>query len=229
MSKESQETLKKKFSFRDRLFLVTAVYLIFITVWNLFDLNASLLITDIISIFITIFIWYSDGILKINLKYKYIIYYILVLISSLIIVPRNISEIFKILYRQGFREEVFFRLFFIGVFLIFYEGIYNNQQHFIYIILISNLIFASLHPHFITFFTGLAFTMIYIKGGIISCILAHTIFNAYLGNYIIKLLALLPSIFIFPSVNDLVNNITRFIYSKEKKNKLKENTFYNSV
>lgn len=215
MSEEGQNILKEKFSFSDRLFLVTTVFLIFVALWYLGDFNASLFITDIISILITIFIWYSDGILKIDIKYKYIIYYLLILIFSLIIVPRNLLNVFNILYRQGFREEIFFRLFFVGIFFIYYEEKYKNQQYFFSVVLVSNLIFASLHPQSEIIVAGLAFTAIYIKGGIIPSILAHTIFNAYLGNYYIKLLAFLPFIFIFPSINDSINKIIKFAYNKK--------------
>jgi len=218
MSKEGQTIFNDNFSFKDRLNLVTIVCIIYAALLYLGNFNASLFITDIISILITIYIWYSDGILKIDIKYKYVIYYSLILIFSLRLLPRDILDVFTILYKNGFREEVIFRLFFVGIFYIYYKE-NNIQKDFLNIILLSNGIFAFFHTQYTgilkigIFVIGLMFTAIYIKGGIFSSILAHTIYNLYLGNesYFIKVLTFIPIVFIVPDIKNLMNNMTKKI------------------
>jgi len=205
----------ENFSFKKRVNIVLFVMLLFFALFYLTDFRSTFLIIDLVSIFITILIWYKDGILKIEIKIKYIIYYVSLLIISLYVFPKDLSLVIDVFMHAPLREEIIFRLFMIGIFYKFYKFENENPMYFVKMIFASNIIFMILHSYNISiFFTGLIFSIIYIKGELVSSMLAHTIYNSYLPNkyYLIKFLAFIPIIF---SISD-----ARALYEKIKKKKL---------
>jgi len=202
-------------SFKKRVNIVLFVMLLFFTLLYLTDFRSTFIITDLISIFITVIIWYKDGILKIEIKIKYILYYIFLLIISLYIFPKELSLIIDIFIHAPLREEIIFRFFMIGIFYKYYKVKDENPMNFVKMVFASNIIFMILHSYNIgIFFIGLIISIIYIKGGLVSSMLAHAIYNLYLPNKycFIRFLAFIPIIF---SISD-----ARALYENIKKKKL---------
>ena len=209
-----------------RLFAITFVFYLTIFLTGIYDLNFSLLAANLISLIITPIIWKHDGILKFDIKAKYVTYYIALLILSLILFPKDLSSVFNILYRNGIREEILQRFFMVGIFLKYvYSEEKKSQKKFLYAIFYSNILFMLSHPYTITglfyiLVIGIIFSFIYVQGGLPSAILAHTIHNVYRSkeHTILILLMLVPLVSILPITIGLRNKL-RGIFSGIKSNK----------
>jgi hypothetical protein len=197
-----------------RLVAITSVFCLTIFLSERYGQSTSLLIANTLSLVATPIIWKHDGILKIDIKWKYVGYYLTLLIAALVLSPKDSSTIINILYRQGFREEVLYRLFMVGIFLKYgYSEDKKEQQYFLFAVFYSNFLFMLGHPYgFIgllyIFVTGIVFSYIYLFGGLPSSILAHTIHNLYRmkEQTILILLLFVP----------LVVNISIFIKIKNR-------------
>jgi len=215
--------LKSKYdiSYIARLFLITSVFVLTVLLGGKYGLNYSLLVADSISLIITPIVWKLDGILKFDFRVKYVAYYVALLVSSFLLFPKDVSTITNILYRNGFREEVFNRFFMVGVFLKYgYSEDKKAQHKFLYALFYANILFMISHPYDLigliyTLIVGIIFSFIYILGGLPSSILAHTIHNVYRSkeHTILILLILVPLVSNLPVVNQL-NNKLRDILSK---------------
>lgn len=205
-------------SYKNRVYIIFFIYLLILTLPYFFDFRTMLLIVDILSILITIIIWKNDGILKLDLtKFKYAIYYIFLLFFSSYIFPKSNMLVIDTFLHAPLREEIIFRLFMIGIFYKYYKSDSENPRYFLYIVIISNFIFMTLHLNVIIFFMGLFFTIIYIKGGLISSMLAHTLFNLYLSNeyYFIKVLIFLPLLFTISDIQFFVTKLNKKLITED--------------
>jgi len=191
--------LDKEYS--SRLVLITLVFYLTIILAGKTNLNTALLLANTLSIIITIAIWYKDKILKIEIKWKTLAYYLTLLIGSAIIFPRDITTITSILYRNGFREEVLYRFFMVGIFLKYGYTDTDETKKILYAVLYSNILFMMGHGYdliglFYIFIIGTIFSLIYLKGGLPSVIIAHTLHNLYRSreHTLLILLLLVPLI-----------------------------------
>lgn len=100
-----------------RLITITLVFYLTVFLSGKYGLNTAFLVANTLSLVITPVVWKYDGILKLDVKWKYIGYYLVLLLLSLQVFPRDLYTISKVLYRQGFREEVLYRFFMNGIFL----------------------------------------------------------------------------------------------------------------
>ncbi|MFH1327312.1 MAG: CPBP family intramembrane glutamic endopeptidase [Candidatus Bathyarchaeota archaeon] len=216
--------IKSKFdiSYIARLFLITLVFVLTVFLGGKYGLNLSLLIADSISLIITPIIWKLDGILKFDIKVKYVAYYVALLIFSILLFPKDLSTIINILYRNGFREEVFNRFFMVGLFLKYgYSEDKKAQHKFLYAVFYSNILFMISHPYDLIgliyiLVVGIVFSYIYALGGLPSSILAHTIHNVYKSKEqtVLILLILVPLASNLPVVNQLRNKLLD-VFSKK--------------
>lgn len=216
--------IKSKFdiSYIARLSLITLVFVLTVFLAEKYGLNLSLLVADSISLIITPIVWKLDGILKFDIKVKYVAYYVALLIFSFLLFPKDFSTIINILYRNGFREEVFNRFFMVGVFLKYgYSEDKKTQRKFLYAVFYSNILFMISHPYDLIgliyiLVVGIIFSYIYALGGLPSSMLAHAIHNVYTSkeHTVLILLILVPLVSILPVTNQLKNKL-RDIFSKK--------------
>jgi membrane protease YdiL (CAAX protease family) len=156
-------------------------------------------------------IWYKDGILKIDVKPKYVVYYTALLLISLYVFPKDLSLVFDVFTHAPLREEIIFRFFMIGIFYKYYKFEDENKSYFVRMLFASNIIFMILHSYNVgIFFTGLILSIIYIKGGLVSSMLAHTIYNLYLSNeyFYTKFLVFMPIVFSISDARTLYENMS---------------------
>jgi len=202
--------------FRSRILLIVAVFSLYLLLSSQIGLNNSLLIVNAIAIISTLTIWRIDGLLKIDLRLGYVAYYLTLLAASIIVFPSHTDLILSLMYRNGFREEVLFRFFMVGIFLRYNTADAGDQKKLLYAILASNLLFMMGHPYgwiglVSVFAFGIMFTLIYVLGGLPSAIIAHTLHNFYQTQDItmLSLLLLLPLIMKYTSQHNLVNRLKK--------------------
>ena len=117
------------------LSIFTLVFLLTALLSREFGLNISLLVANLLSIILTLLIWRKDGILRLDIKTKYSMYYLFLLLFFITLYPKDISSVTNILYKNGFREEVLYRFFMVGIFLkYFYSDNEESQKKFLYAI-----------------------------------------------------------------------------------------------
>lgn len=193
---------------RKRLILVALLLVLHDILSIYYNTRILFYIIDTLSIAITLIIWKIDNILVFDLKYRYIGYYFFIFLFALFLYPKDITEISNTLLRAPVREEIFFRFFMIGIFLKYYKLTNDSKKLFLLPLIGSNIIFMLLHGNISLLFIGIIFSTIYIKGGIVSSILAHTMYNLYLSNdyYLIKILVVIPIIFSIQEFIDLFQN-----------------------
>lgn len=201
MLNNSKDTAKSNFD-KDyflRIVAITLVFYLHVYLLGKYDLNFSLLVVDSISLIITPIIWIHDGILRIEIKANYLIYYIGIFCFSIVTHPSDLTSVINILYRNGVREEVFVRFFMLGIFLKYYYNDNETQKKIGSALVISNLFFMVMHNYdlirlFSIFIFGMVFSFIYLQGGLLSAILAHTLHNVYTSRdqNICSILLLLP-------------------------------------
>lgn len=198
-----------------RLIAITVLFYLTFFLSGRYGQNTSLLIVNTISLVATPIIWKHDGILRGDLKWKYIGYYLTLLIVSLVLFPKDSSTIINILYQQGFREEVLYRFFLVGIFLKYgYSERKKEQHYFLFALFYSNILFMLGHPYgfiglFYIYMTGIIFSCIYLFGGLPSSILAHTIHNLYKEKEqtMLILLLLVPLVVNLPFFVKLKNRV----------------------
>jgi len=199
-----------------RILLIVAVFSLNLLLSSQIGLNNSLLVVNVIAIISTLTIWRFDGLLKIDFRLGYLAYYLTLLAASIIVFPSHTDLILSLIYRNGFREEVLFRFFMVGIFLRYNTADAGDQKKLLYAILASNLLFMAGHPYnwiglVSVFAFGVVFTLIYVLGGLPSAIIAHTLHNFYQTQDItmLSLLLLLPLIMKYASQHNLVNRLKK--------------------
>jgi hypothetical protein len=202
LQKTSKTTTGPKYDkdYITRVIAITLVFYLTVFLSGRYGLNFSLLVVDSISLILTPLIWRHDGILKLEFKAKYVLYYLLFLGFTIILEPKDISNVINILYRNGFREEALYRFFMVGIFLKYgYSDTKESQKKFLIAIVCSNLLFMLMHNYsliglFSVFIFGLVFSLIYFQGGLLSAVLAHTLHNVYTsrGYSFLSLLLIIP-------------------------------------
>ena len=187
MQKTSNITAGSKYDkeYITRVIAITLVFYLTVFLSTRYGLDFSLLVVDSIALILTPLIWKHDGVLKLEFKTKYGLYYLLLLGFTIILIPKDISTIISILYRNGFREEVLYRFFMVGIFLKYgHSEAKESQNKFLIAIVCSNILFMLMHNYnliglFSVFIFGLIFSLIYFQGGLPCSILAHTLHNVY--------------------------------------------------
>jgi hypothetical protein len=202
-----------------RMLLVIAVFLLNLILSSKIGLNDSLLVVNAVAIISTLTLWSHDGLLRIDLRLGYVLYYLALFAASAIAFPNHTDQLLSLLYRNGFREEVLFRLFMVGIFHR-YNTPENeeNKRKLTYAILVSNTLFMVSHPYnwvglASVFVFGIVFTMTYVQGGLPSAIIAHTLYNFYqtVDHNLLSLLLILPLVKSHLSPTNLTNKVKEFI------------------
>ena len=204
--------------YRLRILLIVAVFSLNLILSSQIGLNNSLLIVNAMAIISTLTIQRCDGLLKNDFRLGYVAYYLTLLAASIIMFPSHTDLILSLMYRNGFREEVLFRFFMVGIFLRYNTADAGDQKKLLYVILASNLLFLMGHPYnwiglVSVFVFGMVFTLIYVFGGLPSAIIAHTLHNFYQtqGITMLSLLLLFPLFKGYLSSYKLVNRIKEIV------------------
>lgn len=187
-----------------KLIIVSAVYLIFQFLASYIGFNEAYLSVVIVSALFTILIWRKEGYLN-ELKFhiKYPLYYSVILFLALTKFPQEPNFIFKVLFDNGIREELFYRFFMIGIFMkYFYDKKFSTYFLVNTTYVYTNVLFIVAHNESLInliylFGIGILFSITYLYCGLLSAILFHTMHNLYLPkDYpIISLLCIVPVVF----------------------------------
>jgi len=94
-----------------------------------YGFRIGLLVMGIFSLLATLILWTFDGILELDFKPKYTLYYAALTILPTLISPEYAS-IIRVMFDTGFREEMFYRFFMVGIFKKYYliEEKRNNKK-----------------------------------------------------------------------------------------------------
>lgn len=104
--------------------------------------------------------------------------------------PNKINEWYTIIILQGLREEMYFRFCALGLMKTCSEWIRSKLAVKVLIMLINAALFTLLHiqyqtlPDYLTIFlVSIIFAYLFIENGIMSAIVAHSLWNFYLSLY----------------------------------------------
>lgn len=151
--------------------------------------------------FVTIITYLKMGLNSISSKRSFLFSASVVVLSLGIILlfsPNKIDEWYTLIIRQGLREELYFRFCALGILKTCDEWSELKLVRKALIILTNGVLFALLHIQYQTFFDYLTifwvsviFAYLFIENGIVSAIVAHSLWNFYLNLYPLILLLVL--------------------------------------
>ena len=110
-------------------------------------------------------------------------------IIFLVVYPPKLTEWYTIFLLQGFREELFFRFFMLGMFgkWLFPEYGAGLSIRSILLIILNSVFFACVHAQYtelmsliVVFALGLGFSYFFVKMGLIPSVILHATWNIYL-------------------------------------------------
>ena len=208
-------------SWRGRVILFLAMSLSFYFLSPMVGIDNAFLILLPPFMLVTMITYLQMGINNIFSK-RSILFSALVISSFfgiiLLFSPNKISEWYTIIIRQGLREELYFRFCVLGVLKTSNEWSKQGAKRKALVLFANGLLFATLHIQYQTFsdyFTllllGFIFGYLFIEKGIVSAIVAHSLWNFYLN-----IIALIPLLILW-GVDDFF--IRRFFPESHSRNR----------
>jgi len=179
-------------SINGRIFLTIAMYAVFIYLLNSSGPDQAFSLVLPISTGVTVFLLLRDSNLRraISRGYFSVLSIVLATIILLVFHPPKLAEWYTIFLLQGFREEVFFRFFMMGLLgkWLFSEGGVELSLRSILLLISNTVFFAMGHAQYgtdlaslmIVFILGILFGYFFINMGLITSIILHAMWNIYL-------------------------------------------------
>ncbi len=178
---------------RGRLTLVSSMFLSFYLLSPTVGIDNAFLILLPPFMFVTIVTYLQMGLDNISSKRSFlfsVLFVVLFLGIILLFSPDKIGEWYTITIRQGLREELYFRLCALGVLKTCVEWNELKPSRKALLMLTNSVLFALLHIQYQTlsdfltiFYVSLIFAYLFIENGIVSAIVAHSLWNFYLNLY----------------------------------------------
>ena len=181
------------------------LYILFLLL-NFINFEFALVIMSALSIIITIFYYYRDGLFYLSKK-KSVVSLAFVFVGILLIMLKRptIEEVFVIVVKQGIAEELIFRLGMLGILRTHLKVETIIQKETWAVLLLNSGLFSLLHHNiFLSLFVlSLVYGYLFLKLGIVSSIVFHALWNFY--HNLEALVIVVIVILMYESFNKLRN------------------------
>jgi len=196
-----------------RVILFSSMFLSFYFVSATIGIDQAFLVLLPPFIVLTAFCYWKQGIKNI-LSVRSVLFSSLFVVLSLAIIlvfsPNKLNEWCTIVIRQGLREELYFRFCMLGILKSSNDWKKTKTIQRALILFVNSMLFTLLHVQYqaisdylTLLWVSLIFSYLFIENGIVSAIVAHSVWNFYLNWY------LLIPLLVLAMVEKLLRDIPR--------------------